>query len=100
MAFLKLGVSVLLIILFVIIGMLFVFHNSAPVSVDFFVIQISSIGVGWWISLSLILGILLGWLSVLPVGVLQKLSIKNKQRKLESQATELSRLKGVSMKGN
>jgi len=100
MAFLKLGLSVLLVVLFIVIGMLFIFHNSAPVSVSFYVIQISSIGIGWWIFLSLILGILLGWLSVLPVGVLQKLSIKNKQRKLESQATELSRLKGVSVKGN
>ena len=100
MALLKLILSVLLVFIFVIFGMVFVFHNSAPVLVDFFLIQFSSMGIGFWIFVSLILGIFLGWLSLLPVGILLKLSIKSSQRKLKSQANELSHLKGVPVKGN
>jgi len=100
MAFLKLVLSLLIVCVVVTVGLIFSFRNDAPVSIDFLLFQFSSMGLGFWVLLSFIVGIILGWLISLPKGLVLKFSNQHQQKKLDRQSHELSRLKGASVKGN
>jgi uncharacterized integral membrane protein len=100
MAKLKLVLSCLLVVAIVAVGFIFFFRNDTPISVNFIVFSSSSLGVGFWILSSFVLGVLLGWLIGLPRELLLKATNKKNLRKLRNQETELSRLKRNAVKGN
>jgi len=89
----------MVVLVIVVFGLIFGFHNSEVITVDFLIFKFSSMGIGFWILVSFMLGAISGWLISLPKGLFLKVSNQRHQIKVKSQAAELSRLKGLPLKG-
>ena len=99
MKMLKFFVSAMVVLVIVVFGLIFGFHNNEAITVDFLVFKSSSMGIGFWMLLSLLLGAILGWLISLPKVIFLKISNQRQQLKVNNQEAELSRLKGLPLKG-
>jgi len=100
MSFVKTLLYMMILLIIIVITLFFGLRNKQAITVDFLFIQFSSLGAGFWIIASLVIGVLLGWLLSLPKGITLKISNQSHRRKLKNQSDELSRLKGSSLKGS
>jgi len=99
MTTLKLIIYAVILLIVVVLGMTFGFRNDAAVTVDLLFTDVSTLGIGVWILLSFVVGSLFGWLVSLPGTIGLKVSSKQRQRKIDRQRDELSRLKGEPSEG-
>jgi len=100
MALLKFILYAVVIIGVITLALMFGFRNKEAVLVDFFFVQFTLMGSGFWVLVSLISGVLIGWLLSVPNSILLKLSNKKIKRQSKNQSEELTRLKGSFLKGN
>lgn len=77
-------------------GTWFSLRNSQPISLDLIFIQFSPKSLALWLILSLVVGVLLGWLLGLPKRFSQLAALKLKQHQLNQQQKELHQLRNQS----
>lgn len=80
------------------VAVIFVFKNPAPVTVDFFVVQISGYSIALWLVFAFLLGGILGLLAGLPAYLRYKAAIRSRDRKVSKKDLELQKLRGDLLK--
>lgn len=92
----------LLVILFIIsvsAGMLFTSQNSLPVAVTFFGYDFPVLSAGLWLTMSLLVGAIIGFLLSFLPAIFLRSSTASKDRKIERLEKEVARLRLSALKG-
>jgi uncharacterized integral membrane protein len=88
----------IVVLLVAFVAVIFVFKNSTPVTVDFFVVQISGYSIALWLVLAFLLGGLLGLLAGLPAYLHYRAEIRRRDRNITKKDLELQKLRGDLLK--
>lgn len=81
-----------------VLGTWFTLRNSQEVSLDLLFIQLPAYSVALWVILSLLCGLVLGWLLLLPNLARHKAQVFSYKRQLKLQQEELHKLRTLSFK--
>jgi uncharacterized membrane protein YciS (DUF1049 family) len=100
MAMLKFLFYLLVMLVFIVVGLIFTFRNHSLISVDLLFLQSSNFSIGFWLIISLIIGVVLGMALVLPNRLIQKIKIYQLSKKLSNENQSQARVKVESNKGN
>ena len=78
-------------------GLAFFLRNAQPVDLDYFLGE-SILPFSVWLLTALVIGVVLGWLSVLPVILIMKRQKARLLRQLKVNETEINNLRAVPVK--
>lgn len=99
MAMLKSLFYLLVMLVFIIVGLIFLFRNQSLINVDFLILQSSNLSIGFWLLVSLLVGVVLGMMLVLPARFLQKRKIHQLSKKIKNNKMPQTHIKVESTKG-
>lgn len=96
MKLLKNLISLFSLLVVLALGSWFSLRNSEPIGLDLIFVQLEAKSLALWLILSLVVGVLVGWLLGLPKRLSQLAALKIKQRQLNQQEKELHQLRTQS----
>lgn len=99
MAMLKFCFYLLVMLVFIVTGLVFCFRNQSLVSVDFLFYQSAPLSIGFWVLSALIMGVVLGILLAYPQKIFQNLRIKYLSKQVSKSGALSPQVKTDSAKG-
>lgn len=99
MAMIKSLFYLFVLLFFVVAGLLFSFRNDAVVEVDLLFTSINSLSLGFFLLSSLIIGVVIGVLLVMPKRLWQDFKIKRLSKNLKESKVSSTQSKAESAKG-
>lgn len=90
--------SLILVLALLVLGIWFTLRNQQPIPLDLLFIKLPENSLALWLTLSLLAGLILGFLLMLPKLASYKAQLLSCERKLKQQKEELHQLRTLTFK--